>query len=52
MMSSNELLGKVLAGVLGDSTQVGDGGGLSDCGADLSDDSSVVAAHGTIERLV
>ena len=29
---SNELLGKVLAAVQGDSTQVGDGGGLGNCG--------------------
>jgi len=48
----NELLGKVLVTVLGDSTQVRDGGGLGDCGADLGDDSSIVAAHGTIARLV
>ena len=38
--------------VLGDLTQVGDGDGLGDCGADLGDDSSIVAAHGTIVRLV
>ena len=51
MMLSNDLLGKVPA-VLGDLTQVGDGGGLGNCGADLGNDSSVVAAHGTITRLV
>ena len=52
MTSSNELLGTELAAMLGDSTQVGDRGGLGNCGAELGDDSSVEAAHGTIARLV
>jgi len=38
--------------VLEDSTQVGDGGGLGNCGAELGDDSNVEAARGTIARLV
>jgi len=52
MTSSNELLGTELAAVLEDSTQVGDGGGLGNCGAEFGDDSSVEAACGTIARLV
>jgi len=52
MTSSNELLGTELAAMLGDSTQVGDGGGLGNCGAEFGDDSSVEAARGTIARLV
>jgi len=52
MTSLNELLGKELAAVLGDSTQVRDRGVLGNCGAELGDDSSVEAAHGTIARLV
>ena len=52
MTSSNELLGTELAAVLGDSTQVRDGGGLGNCGAESGDDSSIEAAHGTIARLV
>ena len=52
MTSSNELLGTELVAVLEDSTQVGDGGGLGNCGAELGDDSSVEAARGTIARLV
>ena len=52
MTSSNELLGTELAAVWGESTQVGDGGGLGKCGAELGDDSNVEAARGTIARLV
>jgi hypothetical protein len=52
MTSLNELLGKELVAVLGDSTPVGDRGGLGNCGAELGDDSSVEAALGTIARLV
>ena len=50
-MTSNELLGKVLAVVLGDSTQVGDGGGLSNCGPDLGNDSSVVVVRSVSDTI-
>jgi len=52
MTSLNELFGKVLMTVLGDSTQFRDGGWLGDCDADFGDNSCIVAAHGTIARLV
>ena len=52
MTSLNELLGTEIVAVLGDSTQVRDGGGLGNCGAEFGDDSNVEAARGTITRLV